>query len=300
MFLFLSAVICFTACVKNADQKAPVESEAAQISTPDDTDIKETPAAVSNDEYQIVYEHSDMDFSKSGLYEIEANVIYNIDLNEDGILENISVSHTTREVAPDTYLTVNDVEYEKLGIEWFKQAYIIRKESGNVGILVYGDVMADNNMIILYAFDGILPVIRAEHGADLITIDTDSLSTRDIFHMLGTWFETQNYVINDDFTIESDEFSNIESNANNTLKTKMDITVQLLNNEIYSDAVLPSGSVIIPTQTGLIDNKTCLVFKTEDGSTGRFFVEFKDQNYYINGINEYDLFENIHYVYAGA
>ena len=312
-YIILASILILSSllgCANQANPQNPQSSEQVQASS----DIGVS-AGVEHEVSTDSKKTSQLDCSNPGVYEIEDNVIYTVDINGDGIIEHVSITNTTNETETtiggvqatitscgDTYLTINDVEYEETGMELFKNAYIIRKDSGNVGIVIYGDWMSDNYKINIYGFDGIEAVVKEDYYSKLISIEQNSLSLSSTLFMLGTWNETTNYIINDDFSLsESDEFSKIESvSTNDHLVTKIDITVQMLDNGVYSDTLITAGSKIYPTNTGYIDDTRCLIFILEDGSIGRLVAEYIDNVFYINGINEFDVFESIPYLHAGA
>jgi hypothetical protein len=120
--------------------------------------------------------------------------------------------------------------------------------------------------------------------------------------VFGAWVISNVCVLNDDFSIKysDDGFFTVHNSVNGKkyLDTKIEIPVQMLEYNVYTDTTLPGGSRIYPTSIGNVNNQICLVFQTKNDLTGRLFTDFGEYSYNISGIDEYDIFVDI--PYAGA
>ncbi len=294
--IILALLIILNSLTGCSDKEAHSDAPALDSSAP----FK--PSAASSGEDTAPLKTSDIDFSKPGVYEIAKNTAYLLEVKDDGVKISIYIKDITNADGNEcTTLVVDGTENNAMDITAYKmKAYVIRKENGNVGVLVSGEGSSDIRYnTYVYGVNGNKAVLKTGAGYETASLTTQSITLRGIRNVFGTWVISNVCVLKDDFSIEysGDGFFTVHSSVNERkyLNTKIEIPVQMLKDNVYTDAALPAGSRIYPTSIGNANNRICLVFQTENDSTGRLFTDFGEYSYNISGIDEYDIFVDIPY-----
>jgi hypothetical protein len=271
------------------------------------------PATASSEEASAVMRTSDIDFSNPGVYEITCNTIYTIDVNGDDILENISIINTTHDnevyingklvtvTETDMYLTVNDSKADNIAMTYLHDAYIIKKELGDVGVILYGDAGSDDYVTYIYDVDGTGAILKDSKGFAFSSLTMNTVTLSGTLYIFGNWNASNDCIINEDFSLTYDNAGLYKLNGCITgdfLDTKIEITAQMLDGKVYVETKIPAGSRIYP-KYGTMDyanDKGSMIFETENGSMCKLVFDYTDGWIYVDGINEFDVFENIVYV----
>lgn len=289
----LITFISLTGCADIADQNIPQPSEAPAV----ESAAPSKHGVVSGAEDTAVSETSVVDFSEPGVYEITKDTAYSLEVDSNGVKVSIFLKGITNAdgdactalVVDDTENNVMDIAADKL------KAYVIRKDNGNVGVLISGEGNSDiMHNTYVYGFDGSKAVRKTSAGYEAISLTTQSITLQGTRNVFGSWVISNDCVLNDDFSIMYSDGGYFTVHKSITgeeyLDTKMDIPVQMLDGSVYKDTTLPAWSRIYPTSFGNANNQICLVFKTENGTTCRIFTDFGEHSYNISGIDEYDIF----------
>ncbi|MDR3277305.1 MAG: hypothetical protein LBT12_00910, partial [Oscillospiraceae bacterium] len=258
------------------------------------------------DGHVIVKERSDMDFSAPGLYDIAENTIYLIDVNGDGVTEEVSISNTTfthmvewpdgttfeSTSQGELYVTVNGKDGESLvSPQYAEDAHFLRRENGAVALIFIGREN-DYSDLFIFAFRDTAPVLMEYRSFLRFTsLTPSSLTLEGRYFFFGNMGVTIDCVLNEDFslTLANDGFFEVTRFIVDYLITKLPLDAELKTGGEYRDATLPVGSKIRPT---FVSETGCMIFETSDGRTGRLFTDGRT----INGVSEYDMFENVKYV----
>ena len=297
--------LALTGCAAGIAGTSPSPGEQPdnpeESNRPSANPVETSVAASPNENQELTQPSADSIATKPGVYKIAYNTIYTLKIH-DGVNASVCIKGTKNADGDECIaLVVDGAENDAMEISEDKMdAYIIRNDNGNVGVLVSGEGDGDFKYnTYIYGFDGNQSVLKAGCGYETVSLTTKSIilqGTQDVF---GTWVISNEGTLNDDFTIEysNNGYFTVQSNTNDTkyLDTKMDIPVQMLEGCVYADAMLPAHSRIYPISFGTENNQICLVFETESGSTGRLFAEYGEHSYNISGIDEYDIFVDIPY-----
>lgn len=283
------------------------ETEDTTAAEPQTTEQQEEQTSSLFDKYNLVLTRSDERFSEAGIYELANNVIYELDFNGDGVSEEFALVDTTQEYTmvrngeletctgdKDLYLTINGAVYADTGIRYGSYAYLLKKENGSIGLAVCGELPGYHFLFYLYRMDGAEPVLMFDEMLQLSQLTMDSFFLSGTISFLGTRPACIGCTLNEDFSVtyQNDGFYDL---GHRPLTTKVDLSVEMLENGEYIEKTLPAGSTIYLTGT----NKTgCCLFELDDGSAGRFYFEVRGFSSYIDGKQEEDVFNGI--VYAGG
>lgn len=225
------------------------------------------------------------------------------------------------------WLTEDEYDYKQIYLKWndtdihFEECYgfemlpmlVCAGEPGNERYYLYIEASAENEYTTMYIYDlnGTEPVKReevsgvsrsgwwdeneGEYGMyyDMVLNDPTEYMLSSIVHILGTWSAGRHYMtdpetgkillLEGDYTIPE---------GDRTLVSTVDLEICILpGNE---PEILPAGTVFYPMQT---DGEQYMICGLEDGRQCRIDVEREDYQWMVNGISEWDCFEEL--LYAG-
>ncbi|HWQ59288.1 MAG TPA: hypothetical protein VN540_09745 [Clostridia bacterium] len=256
-----------------------------------------------------------VDFTEAG--------VLDMDLNGDGALEHVSfeshyddqnyVTFTTMHVVSDDGNEASadlellcglsagfacDIDNDGL-VELFLSGDVCSCDY-NMWLLRYDDgaiTSADPCFIPDYEYNYILP---AAYGS-INKIENGVITMSDTVDILGSWWcQTQYRMTSAGFGMERVPGSVWSFDSSDYTAQDWDwsmITSALVPVTLdgqTSPTTLPVGTRLIPIDT---DGETYVHFITEDGTKGTIYVTFNSDSwgYSIDGIDEYDLFENLPY-----
>jgi hypothetical protein len=234
---------------------------------------------------------SDIDFSAHGVYILDSEIIYNIDLNGDGKTETLYV-HYKDEEHDVAALYINGavaIDFHA----WYADAIIIRRENDAVGAVTESSGSYDYSYTQTFRFDGITPVetMGVWGRASNRKLNSMTITDRNM-RFIGNQSGSVECTFDDEFnvTFANDGFFTLEEGNNNPVTTKLDLDAQILVGGEYIDNVLPAGTemhlTLCNTEIG------CMMFETNDGNKWRFYTtaygDVKDTEYFVD------------VVYAGA
>lgn len=186
--LFTTVIILITflsACGISPDEVSVLPSYI-----PEFDDSKQEKSSEPTDEAApaVTKQLSDQELSTPGIYELEANHNYLIDLDNKGERALLSITDTsyrydiilnnkpaTRLHYGDLYLTLNETDYEKTGIVFEYSVKLIRKYSGSVGLILSGKTATGNHVTYLYHIVGSKAILRQHFNYTLSDLTIDSL-----------------------------------------------------------------------------------------------------------------------------
>ena len=242
-----------------------------------------------------------------------------IDTNGDGLDERVWFTVEWDENTYNTTLTVNRNGNNKDGAVvntsvvkddiygWFQRAYLMYTED-NVPYL-YAEFGMDNDWEKLE----IVRLAETESKTDMEYVggtrnaiyghfvsDPRQFALYDRVDVLGTYMSFKNYSVGADGMPETDDEMYQIANAyfqwEYALTSKKDLNVMIHvdGSEERSEEILPKGTKFRPRMT---DGSSVIVMELEDGRYCDIRVEKRPDDYifYVNGVSEYDLFENLPY-----
>ena len=270
-----------------------------------DDEIQPSSTDDGQDEYIPILSFSDMSFGNEGIYDLVENTVYYIDLDHDGIDEQLSFVDTTHDeevvwqgkkmtvtAVGNITINVNGVVYDELYIQYGMYAYLLIKENGSVGLIVCGEMPDDNYVFDVYRFEDGKPVRMGGGGLKLSDLTMQSFKQSGTIYLFGNHTATIHCALNEDFTYTYLDDGYYEL-LPQPLTTKMEILVFILEDGEYIEKSIPSGEVIIPTR---ISPEGCMFFEMEDGREGKlYFTTGEGMSSYVNGKHEEDVFDGIYY-----
>jgi hypothetical protein len=244
---------------------------------------------------------SDQDFSEAGVYVIEKDTIYSIDLYNDGTLDTFEIhnyyeSECQIEAESKIFINGDVFEAEEITLYWAGECSFMRRDNGNAAIIItmYGGNDYRNTWI--YSFeDGKPKNVPIEHDAyateffyfsykDLTKETIQFCGARWMFAVLritidATW--------NDDFTLNynNDGWFDVVECVTKGLTTKIDLSAERKIGDEYIADTLKAGTSFLPTQVR--DNQVKI--ECTDGSQWILTFEKGGENGYgwtINGIDD--------------
>lgn len=281
IILAVAMLLLFTACAEGKITVTYVKESAPHISSNAQPSSNTLPEATAKIELPL---------GTSVEEELTA------DVNNDGILETIIIgSRESESIDDEDFITL----YVAGGSELYKadiadgsytSAFLTSTDSGKPCLLI-NITFIDNNAWI-FSLNGIQPIsrniisglVKEVSGAD-ITIEDDT-------DVLGSWYYTRNFLLSDDFTLKPVSDYLISTDEMEPLHTIKKLPVEMLIEGAYVQQMLNEGIYIYPVSK---DDENHLNFRLENGSEGRIIYTFTDNEFYIDGINEYKYFDNIEY-----
>lgn len=228
------------------------------------------------------------------------SVVTDIDVNGDGEAEAIEVLSEY----DDNYDTVLGVKVNATSLElgtcsYMENAYYAKCENGRSYILVSCDMMSDDYGTYLVEVTDGTPRLCEELGAGGVnSISNDGVIVSGNVYVLGTYGGLREYTfaegafqpVDERFTFANDEGEQYRRGP----VLKQSLTVQVDENGTMVEKELETGTKIYPINT---DGESVVGFKLEDGTYGEIAFERKDDGViYIDGVSEYDLFDELPYV----
>ncbi len=229
---------------------------------------------------------------------------YYTDINSDGTNEFLKLDLQFDEYGYGFGINVNvDAKSFQISDLYFytAQTYLMRTQDNTSYLLI--TLSEDNDYKTLYVYkitiDGIENV-NVYTSTYIDCICGDEVKTYSRINRLGTYIASRTYTFVDGklMPIEDRYYLNNDKDLENSkyITTKQEINVKLMENDKLTDATLPAGTNIYPYDT---DNTSVMGFYLEDGTYGELQYEFDEEIFIItiDGISEYDLFDNV--MYAG-
>lgn len=192
---------------------------------------------------------------------------------------------------------VNDLRLDLDVCARFTSSYFVRTKDGRSFVLVSCDMMSDDYVTQLIEVSSGTPEKRGEVEGNLISMSNQMFIVDANVYVLGTYGSKRTYTFSDGVLQPVEDrytFGDIEDNTNRTgpvLKTAL--TVLIDENGTMVQRELAAGTRIYPVNS---DGETVVGFKLEDGTYGEINFERQDYIIYIDGVSEYDLFDELPYV----
>lgn len=230
--------------------------------------------------------------------EMSANTI-SVDVTGDGTPETIGViTEYTEDGDTLLNLKVNDLSLDLGRCSYLSGAYFARTQEGRAFVLISCDMMSDDYVTQLVEITSGTPVNAGTTDGNLIGITSDVCTIRASLYVLGTYIGQRSFTfsngafepVEERYTFADDRQSPDRSGI---VLTKA-LTVSVNDNGTLTQTDLTPGTTLYPINT---DGTSVMGFELEDGTEGEIQFERKDDGMiYINGVSEFDLFEQLPYV----
>ena len=229
----------------------------------------------------------------------------NADINDDGVLESIWVVSEYNADSGYTDLTFNigneSIEISDENFYGYSNYYV----NSSQGDYVFIVGTSENGWPTTYMYsvsDGVTLIMELDDYG-ISSIEDGKMTIYTIKDAIGTWTVTSDVTYGDDGitfgTSGSEKINNNPSSNPNAvgLTLLQGLEYSASSNDFSTTATLEKGTVIYPTLLISNDSGSVMGFVAEDGTLGYFVYEEDTENggYMVNGVNEYELFENIPY-----
>lgn len=221
-----------------------------------------------------------------------------IDVNGDGELEKVEISSEY----DDNYETklsvkVNDTSLELGTCAYMTNAYYAKCENGRSFVLVSCDMMSDDyGTFLVEVTDGTPKLCETFGMGGVNSISNDGVVVSGNVYVLGTYCGVRAYSFEEGSFQPIEERFVFDNDKNSQYRKgpvlKSSLKVQIEENGSMVQKELEAGTAIYPVDT---DGETIVGFELEDGTYGEITFERKDGTIYIDGVSEYDLFNELPY-----
>ncbi len=225
------------------------------------------------------------------------------DVNGDGTEELITVdSNWSDEYWGDgLIITVGDKSYTDEDV--FLQGYdswLYNDQFNNKYVITSIYIDGGEYRTVIYAIDGEnftkICDIWDEYVVELLK---GEINTSGYNHCFGTYTTSRNYTLSLHGFVPTEDrywfYDNMEMETRRGPITKQSVKVQLSKDNVMVESQLQAGTRIYPVNT---DKISVVGFVLEDGTYGEIFFEIPDGEYrhFIDGVDEYELFDDLIYV----
>lgn len=212
-----------------------------------------------------------------------------IDLDNDGTEEKVIVS-VNNECGIAIRLEKHILEYQTIDTDEV-DTYIVETEEGYSYIVL--EYMNVYNTIDIIAFDNKRPYVIDYIWGMLDKIEGNTLTAICFTDAIGSWNVYREYILSDTVEFVSGESKIVVDPEDcRILVTAIELEVEILEDGVYKTRTLEVGTEICPTAT---DSKTYMLFTLANGEEGRIFFTKVDYECYVNGIDQYECFEEVLY-----
>lgn len=176
------------------------------------------------------------------------------------------------------------------------KAYFLQTSDGKQYVLVTHVSDNDYKTTTLYDMTSGVPMALSTKGMGIYGLANNAVWAGMKVDVLGSFYCYDIYQIsNDDFVRQSEryEFDNaagVQFRRGPVLKQAL--KVALIRDGVTVEEELPAGTRIYPMNT---DGETVVGFELEDGTYGEIPIKREDYTITINGISEFDLFDELPY-----
>lgn len=229
--------------------------------------------------------------------ELISNEAVSVDVNGDGTLDTVElISEYDEYDDMKISLKVNDISLDLDNCAYLTNSYLVRAENGRSFVLISCDMMSDDYVTLLVEVTSGTPEKLDSIEGNLTSMSNDAFMVNTYVYVLGTYGSKRTYTfsegklqpVEERYTFASRE----ETPERQGLVLKSEMTVSIEENGTMVEKELSPGTMIYPVNS---DGETVVGFELEDGTYGEITFERKDSTIYIDGVSEYDLFEELPY-----
>lgn len=228
------------------------------------------------------------------------NETYEIDVNDDGTKEKVRLACEYDEnVEMEMSLGVGDLDLHIGHCSHIENMYYVKADNQRSFVLISYDAMSDDYVTELIELSSGTPVkCDTLGGGSLYIMSTNLIGMRCTLYTMGTYCAEMNYHFSDGvFAPEEERFTFMRDEAMDrdgvAPVTKQAVSVMLEKGGEMVEEELPVGTKIYPINT---DNESVLGFELEDGTYGEISFTKKEGLLYIDGVTDFDIFDNLPYV----
>lgn len=229
--------------------------------------------------------------------ELLSNESVSVDVDADGTADTLElIGEYDQNGDMKLSLKLNDLSLDLDTYVRLTNSYFVRTENGRSFVLVSGDLMSDDYVTQLIEVTSGIPESLDIIDANLTSMSNDAFIANAYVYVLGTYNSSRTYTFSEGTLQPVEErftFAGMEGNPDRTgLVLKSELTVLVEENGTMVEEKLPAGTTIYPVNS---DGETVVGFELEDGTYGEITFERRDGTIYIDGVSEYDLFDELPY-----
>ncbi|MDE6433805.1 MAG: DUF3298 and DUF4163 domain-containing protein [Lachnospiraceae bacterium] len=231
--------------------------------------------------------------------QMEPSIVAAIDVNGDGEAESVEILSEYDENYETTFgVKVNNTSLELGTCSYIINAYYAKCENGRSYVLVSCDAMSDDYVAYLVEVTDGVPKLCEELGVGGVnSISNDGVIVSGNIYVLGTYSGSRAYTFAEGAFLPVDERFALLNDEGEQYRRgpvlKQSLSVQIEESGAMVEKELEAGTKLYPINT---DGESVVGFKLEDGTYGEIAFEKKDGTIYIDGVSEYDLFDELPYV----
>lgn len=236
----------------------------------------------------------------AGFTELYENKPVYADTNGDGEAEEITLAvYYSEDGGCDAELKVNDSSQEFYYGSGLKSGYFIRTKEKRCFVMVDGDEASDDYVIqLIEVTDGTARQCDQVGGA-ISAMSNEVVLVNGTIDVLGTYQTTRHYTytsgsftpVEERYTFINNSVEDLDSRAPK-LKKPVKVKLGASEGSELVEEELPAGTVIYPYNS---DGETVLGFMLEDGRYGEIIFERTEEGLMMDGVSEWDLFDNLPY-----
>lgn len=220
-----------------------------------------------------------------------------IDVDGDGSTETVRITETDIDGSgmPIT-VKVNDTSVDLENGGYVESIYYVKNADGKSYILLSYDMASDDYVTELVEVDSKVPVKCDAVNGFVSGITNSTVDIAAAVYVLGTYTGKKCYGYDTGMLVPLEERYNFD-NAEGTeyrrsIKLIADLPVRMDTDGQMTEETLPAGTLLYPYDT---DDETVFSFMLEDGRFGELTFERTDMGITINGVSEFDIFEELPY-----
>lgn len=242
-----------------------------------------------NDAYKL---ENDVMFTK-----LWQNESVDIDVDADGTSDKLELAGEYDENGDlKLSLKLNDLSLELDNCSYQTTSYFVRTENGRSFVLVSYDLMSDDYITqLIEVTNGNLEKLDTIEG-EILSMSNDAVVVNVYVYALGTYKGRRTYTFSEGkMQPEGERFtfaSRKEEPSRTGIVLKKELSVCIDEDGTMTETKLDAGTTLYPVNS---DGETVVGFELEDGTYGEITFERQEYIIYIDGVSEYDLFEELPY-----
>lgn len=236
--------------------------------------------------------------------ELVVNEAVSVDVDGDGTLDTVELVSDYDEngdMQPSIKLEASSLDNKESVLKldscgYMTNCYLVKAGNGRSFVLFSCDMMSDDFVTQLIEVTSGKPENLDSISGNLTSISNDMIRVDAAVYVLGTYSSKRSYTfaegtlqpVEDRYTFSVSD----DKSGHYGPKLKEELTVQIEENGTMVEKTLPAGTVIYPVNS---DGESVVGFELEDGTYGEITFERTDSGLSIDGVSEFDLFDDLPY-----
>jgi hypothetical protein len=230
----------------------------------------------------------------TGVTELTPGLHYRIDSDGDGQEEILTLYEAKGESGVELKVQLGGKETGVTEDSYFISGFYADYGNGQACVMLSMDEASDDYYTNVYHIRGGETPIKTNTVLGYVEqINGTTISMVDYINVLGTYLSDCDFTLGENLKLEPAGDGLWHVGEGNYITTKLELPVEWQENDTYSAGTLASGTTIEVTVS---DRLTVAYFTCKDGRKGRLYFTRGDTWYLtVNGLSEYDCFEELPY-----